>query len=198
MPNITNAQVNAASAAIPVLAFGPATRITNVESPQLDNTQNFVVTVPFGYDNISSVTLNYDQLTNATNSKRIIFAAVIDDFAAAIVAPYGPLTRVTPVASLGINASNARDVPIEFTLTSPYNTEKVSLTYNELRNAPLVNGRLQGAVGSQFLVNRLKTQIGALNTLAAAMTAPHTEADYVALIESLRDLNYLVGGFRLN
>lgn len=198
MPNITNTAVDTLSAAIPVLSFGPATRVTNVTSPQLDNTQNFVVTVPFGYGNISSVTLNYDQLESPINSKRIIFAAVIDDFAASIVAPYGPLTRVTPVASLGINASNARDVPIVFTLASPYNTETVSLTYNELKSATLVNGRLQGAAGSQFLVNRLKTQIGALNTLADAMTAPHTEADYASLIDSIRDLNYLVGGFKLN
>jgi hypothetical protein len=198
MANITNAEVNAACAAIPVSWFGPATRVTNVESPQLTNTNDFTVRVFYGDGDTTSVTINYDELTDSTDSKQIIFAAVIDDWAAAIDTPYGPITRTTAVADLGINALNAFDTPITFTLASPYTSETVELTYNELKYEDIVIERLKRVVGVSSVVQTIIDELSALNTVAQAMTAPHTDADYATLIEGLRDLNYLVGGFRLN
>lgn len=197
MSNITNAQVDAACALIPVSWFGPATRVTNVQSPQLTTTDNFTVTVPHGYGNISNVTINYNQLTNSEQYRPIIFGAVIDDWAASIPAPYGPLTRVTTNANLPVDTAYARDTQIEFSLASPYNSTKVWMTYNELKYQDVAVERCRQAVGSQALVNDLKTSISALNTLAAGMTAPHTEDDYQDLVEEIVDLAMQVGGTRL-
>jgi len=198
MANITNAEVNAASAAIPVSWFGPATRVTNVQSPQLTNTNDFTVTVAHGDGNTTSVVLNYDELTDEAEYKPIIFGAVIDDFAAAIDSPYGPLTRTTALADLGTNPISAFDEPIAFTLASPYDDKTVELTYNELKYEAVVLQRLKQVVGVQYQVNRLKTEIAALYAVSNAMSAPHTESDYQELVDGIRDLNYSVGGFKLN
>lgn len=198
MANITNAEVDAFCAAIPVSWFGPATRVTNVESPQLTNTNDFTITVAYGDGDTTSVTLNYDELIDADEYKPIVFGAVIDDFAAAVDAPYGPIVRNTTLANLGTDAKSAFDEPISFTLASPYDTASVELSYNELKYEAVVLERLQRAVGVQYQVNRLKTEIAALYAVSNALIAPHTEDDYQELIDGIRDLNYSVGGFKLN
>lgn len=198
MPNITNAQVNAAASAIPVSWFGPATRVTNVESPQLTNTNDFVVTVAHGDGNTTSVTINYDELTNEAEYKPIIFGAVIDDFALAVSAPYGPLTRTTPITSLPTNPAHAFDTNISFALASPYNDKTIQLTYNELKYPAIVLQRLKGVVGVSSSVKAIADALSTLNATAQAMTAPYDDNDYETLIDGVRNLNYLVGGFQLN
>lgn len=191
MPDITNAEVDAFAAAIPVSWFGPATRVTDVESPQLTNTNDFVVTVPHGDGNTTSVTLNYDELTDPYEYKPIIFGAVIDDIAAAVDAPYGPIVRVTAIADLP-TSSTAFDQPITFTTASPYSTT-FEIPYSKLKHESYLNAAIERSVGIQDIVNDLKTSIGVLDTYADTLTAPHTQAELNELIERIIALSMEAG-----
>lgn len=187
MPNITNAQVDAAAAAIPVSWFGPATRVTNVQSPQLTNTNDFVVTVPHGHGNTTSVTINYDELTNPYEYKPIIFGAVIDDIAASVSSPYGPIVRTTDIEDLPTGES-AFEQPITFTTAAPYSTT-FEIPYNKLKHPSYLNAAIERSVGVQGIVNDLKVSIGTLKTYADTLTAPHTQADLQALVDKIVELS---------
>lgn len=105
----------------------------------------------------------------------------LDTLAAAVPSPYGPLTRVTSVASLPTPNSEVR---IEF--TSQYSVS-VWLTYEELQVAGVRDRILAQAHEWTDIVANMKTEINALDALAEAMSAPHTYADYKVLVDYLRD-----------
>lgn len=112
--------------------------------------------------------------TTITNSN-------LDTLAAAVPAPYGPLTRVTSVASLPTPNSEIR---IEF--TSQYSIS-VWLTYEELQVAGVRDRILAQAHEWTDVVTNMKTHITALDALADGMSAPHTYADYQTLVDYIRE-----------
>lgn len=99
----------------------------------------------------------------------------LDTLAAAVPSPYGPLTRVGTVASLPTPNSQIR---IEFTSNL---SVTVSLSAEDLENAPLTLELLKNYHSWTAIVADMKTAISALNTLAVAMSTPHTYDDYVVL-----------------
>lgn len=122
--------------------------------------------------------------TNVTNAN-------IDTAAAAVAGPLGPLTRVTDVDALGLNPDS--EINIEFTTdgSSPAFGEvfTVWLTYRELSNsdyADVLLNKLKEAAGNAYQVYLLKAAIDAIDTVATAVTAPYTQADYEAIIEAIR------------
>jgi len=104
----------------------------------------------------------------------------LDTLAAAVPAPYGPLTRVTSVASLPTPNSAHR---IEF--TTQYSVS-VFLSYDDLQNDALVEKVLSQAHDYTSVVGRMKDAITGLDALADTMTAPHTYADYQSLTDYFR------------
>lgn len=111
----------------------------------------------------------------------------IDTAAALIDAPYGPLTRVTDVATLPTPNSHIR---LEFT---DANGNTVFFTYEQLLDEPGTETRLQDRDGIGGKVEALKTQIAAIYALSNAMAQPHTRAEYETLIAELREIPELKG-----
>lgn len=114
--------------------------------------------------------------------------ATVDTAAAAVPAPYGPLTRVTDLDALGINPDS--EVVIEFTTdgSAPAMGEvfTVRMSYSELTNTAIRDRILEYTAGVANNVLSLIDRIDTVNTAAAALTAPYTEANYATLIGLLR------------
>lgn len=104
----------------------------------------------------------------------------IDSLAGAVASPYGPLTRVGTV--VGAPTPNS-DMRIEFTSALG---ATVFLSYEELQNSGLVAEAMRKAHDFTGIVESMKTQITALNSLAGAMSAPHTYTEYQTLTDHFR------------
>lgn len=191
MAAITNASVDYVLTTLASSWFGPGTRVTNVESPQLQNTNDFTFTVPHGDGDTTSVVMTYDELISEFDRKPIIFHAVIRDIAAGYDAPYGPLTVITTEAELS-NGNSAFEQPITFKLASPYLVE-FELPYDKAKHESYLQSAVKRAAGYQLLVNDLKTAIGTLKTYADTLTAPHTIAEQNELVERIFALSEQAG-----
>lgn len=114
--------------------------------------------------------------------------ATVDTAAAAVPAPYGPLTRVTDVTTLP--TPNSEQI-IEFTTdgSSPAMGEvfTVYMSYTQLTTAAIRDRILAYAAGIAGQTLSLIDRIDAVNTIAAAITAPYTLAEYQQLIGELRE-----------
>jgi hypothetical protein len=113
--------------------------------------------------------------------------ANIDTAAALVDAPYGPLTRVTDVATLPV--PNTR-IALQFTSALGVT---IWMTYEDLENEAVANKLAAQSHDWTTRVANLKVKIGALKTAADAMTAPHTYADYQALLVLLRGFKDIKG-----
>lgn len=113
----------------------------------------------------------------------------VDTAAAAVPAPYGPLTRVTDLDALGITPDS--EVVIEFTTdgSAPAMGEvfTVWMSYSELTNTAIRDRILEYTAGVANNVLSLITRIDAVNDIAAALTPPYTETMYATLIGELRE-----------
>jgi PKD repeat protein len=139
--------------------------------------------------------------------------AQVDAAAAAVVAPYGPLTRVSDVETFPTPNSN---IKIEFTSAL---SETVYLTYDELVDTQLVTKILESQHAVRGVNAQMRPVYGAV--LAAAMYAksyagpPYADTEWQFIIDLLRVIrpivaqqtNYdddpaaaidLVGGFTVN
>lgn len=191
MAAITNAAVDYVLTTLESSWFGPGTRVTDVESPQLQNTNDFTFTVAHGDGDTTSVSMTYDELIVEFDRKPIIFHAVITDIAAAYDAPYGPLTVVTTEAQLS-NGTTAFEQPITLKLASPYLVE-FEITYDKMKHPTYLQAAVERAAGFQLLVNALKTSIGTLKTYADTLTALHTVAESNELVERIFALSEQAG-----
>jgi hypothetical protein len=106
----------------------------------------------------------------------------IDTAAAAVPAPFGPLTRVTSVADLPTPNS---EITLELTAATG---ETVYMTYEQLQDADVVQRILSYATGLQYKTQEIIDTIETINTAAQALTAPYTYAEYKALIDDLREI----------
>lgn len=191
MPTITNAEVDAFVALIPPPWFGPGTRVTDVESPQLNNDDYFFISVPHGYGGVSQVYLTYDNLQAPDEYRPVVFAAVIDDWAAAYPAPFGPLTRETATADLPIYDGAFKE-NLTLKLAAPYNTEFFA-SYEQISQPLLLTRLVTLAAGIQSRVAELRADIANLHSAANALTAPYTVAEYNNLVELYTKLSMKYG-----
>jgi HPt (histidine-containing phosphotransfer) domain-containing protein len=113
--------------------------------------------------------------------------AEIDTAAAAVAAPYGPLTRVTDVEALPEPNS---EIQIQFTMASSIGT--VYLTWEQMENADQLLALLKKAAGVTAIVQDIKTAIDALDTTMGAYAVPHTQAELTATINTLRNIRQIV------
>lgn len=109
--------------------------------------------------------------------------AQVDTLAAAIAAPYGPLTRVTDIEAATVPTPNS-GLRIEF--TSAIDDTPVWASFDELSSLANRAIILEAAHGFEAIINDMKTAIDELDTIATAMTSPHTYADYETLIDAMR------------
>jgi hypothetical protein len=98
--------------------------------------------------------------------------ANVDTGAAAIAAPYGPLTRVTDITTL---ATPNSDLRLEFTTAL---STTVYMTYDELVDADMSEGILAQHFNFQDVLEQAVVLIDTLNTAAAALVLPHTYANW--------------------
>lgn len=113
--------------------------------------------------------------------------AAVGVLAAAVPAPYGPLTRVTDVEAFG---SPNVDVKIEFTDTLG---SKVYLTWAQLNDADAVQRQIAYAEGLQYRTHKLIADIQAIDALADATKnvsgGGYTPEEYDALVLAIRALD---------
>jgi hypothetical protein len=182
MANITNAEVTAAllafNTAYPDGWFTDYTKTTDVESPQLDDVTDFVIATATP----TNVNITYLELLDDLDTKRIALYAEALALAAAVAAgDYGPLTVVTTEA----NAPISFDQRMEYTTL---NSKTVYLSYNDMKVDAVRNTLVDQAEGETAKVDTIGAQLTALVVLYDAMTAPHSHADYVSLIDSIREI----------
>lgn len=107
----------------------------------------------------------------------------VDALAAAVATPYGPLTRDSGSDYTAMPVPNSN---IRGKFTSAFSVV-VYLSPEELENPGLTNAFLERAHSWTAVVADFKTAITGLNTLASGMSTPHEYADYVTLVDYIRD-----------
>lgn len=111
----------------------------------------------------------------------------VDTGAAAISAPYGPLTRVTDITTMGTPNS---DFTLEFeTAVSGVN---VFMTYDQLVGDE-AEGIILEAIGFQDKIESIKTLVNDFDTAITAMTLPHTYANYKTVYNHILGLAQEIG-----
>lgn len=107
--------------------------------------------------------------------------ATVDTAAAAVGAPYGPLTRVTDMDTLPTPNSQHK-----IAFTSNVGSTPVEMTYEELLITGVRDRILEQAHNWTDVVRKFGAAIDGLDTLWTAMSAPHTFADYQSLQNYVR------------
>lgn len=114
--------------------------------------------------------------------------AQVNTLAAAVASPYGPLVRVTNMDDLP--DPNA-DIKIHFT-TAVAGVE-VDATYNEMNDADVQAAIIAQAFNEQADIQGFKAALATYATAVAAMTLPHTYADYKTIYNGLSTLARSIG-----
>jgi hypothetical protein len=179
---ITNAQVTALltayNAAYPDGWFTDFTKTTDVQDPNIANDADFVIATATP----TNVNITYLELADDLVVKRISLYAEALALAAAVAAgDYGPLVVVTAEA----------DAPIYFDGRMEYlalNSKTVHLSYNDMKIDAVRNLIVDQAQGYSVKVETIGAQLTALVVLFDAMTSPHSYADYVSLVDSIREI----------
>lgn len=111
--------------------------------------------------------------------------SAVDTLAAAVAAPYGPLTRVTNVSTLPTPNS---DIKLEFTSAL---SATVYLTYEELQTPGSLLYLLEIQHGLTTVVETIKADVAELYAYTNGLSAPHTEAEYQQIQEYIRGYRWL-------
>ena len=121
----------------------------------------------------------------------VITNDLVDSAAVDVAAPYGPLVRVTNMASL---PSPNRDYVIELTDTRGV---KVFATYEQLKDAQAIDRQVALAEGLNYrlhdLIGDVETINTALQAIKLAAGGPYTQANWDDAIDLLRSLNWVSG-----
>lgn len=115
----------------------------------------------------------------------------VDEAAAAVAGPYGPLTRVTDVEEF---EGNNRHMRFEFT---DQLGKTVLASYDELIDAQAIARQIALAEGVSYTVNKLIEQVDDLYTYTDGIDnsngGPYTQEQYEQIIAKLRDIHEISG-----